>query len=62
MNRVFEYTGREGPVVTNRLILRSKTMINRDAYEITDNEIRNYDYSFQSRLFGGTSQVNIHMD
>ena len=47
MKRIFEYTGTHGQVITNILILRSKTMIDEDEYEIIDNEISSYDISFQ---------------
>ena len=54
MKRILEYTGREGPVITNTLTLRSKTMIDEDEYNVIDNEISNYDNSFQPGSFGGT--------
>ena len=47
MNMTFEYTGRKDPVVTNKLTLRSKTMIGEDEYDTIDNDVGNYDNSFQ---------------
>ena len=55
MKRIIEYTGREGPVVTNTMILRSKTILDEDEYEMIDNRIGDYDNSFQLGSFGGSS-------
>ena len=45
MRRIFEYAGKYGFVINYTLPLRSKTMIDEDAYEIVDNEIGNYNTS-----------------
>ena len=59
MKSIFGYTGTYDPVITNTLTLRSKSMINEDEYKIVDNEISNYDNSFEPGLFRGTSQVDV---
>ena len=59
IKRVFDYTGKYVPVITNTLTLKSKTMIDEDEYDMIDNVICNYDNSFQSGSFGGTSQVDV---
>ena len=61
VKRIFEYIGSKGPVITNTLTLRSKTLIDKDKYEIIDNEIGNYNNSFQPGSFGGTSQVDVSL-
>ena len=54
MKRIFEYTGTYGLVLTHILTLRSKTMIDEDEYDIIDNNIGNYDNSFQPGSFVDT--------
>ena len=60
-NMIFEYAGAYGPVIKNTPTLRSKAMIDEDKDEIIDNEIGNYDNSFQPESFGGTSQVVVSL-
>ena len=43
MKRIFEYKGREVPVIRNTLILSSKFMIDDDEYYIIYNDISNCD-------------------
>ena len=52
---IVEYTGREGSVLTNTLMLRSKTMIDKDKHDMIYNEIGNYDNTFQPVSFEGSS-------
>ena len=59
MKTISEHAEREGTVIKNTIILRSKTMIYEDEYEIIDNDIGNYDNSFQPGSFGGSSQVKL---
>ena len=59
MKLIFEYTRKYGPVITNTLILRSKTMIDKDEYDIIENGIDDYDNSFQPGSFGGDSHVYV---
>ena len=63
MKSIFEYTIREGLVVTNTTMLISKTMIDEDedVYDMIDNGIGNYDNSFQPGSFGGSSQVGVSL-
>ena len=55
MKKIFENTGRKGPVITNTLTLRSKIMIDEDEYDMIDSDIGNYDNSFQPGSLGGIS-------
>ena len=59
MKRIFEYTGRESHMITNTMMLRSKTMLDEDEYDIIDNGIGDYDNLFQSGFFGWSSQVDV---
>ena len=58
---IFEYIGTKGPVITNTLLLEYKSMIDEDEYSIVDNGICNCGNSFRPGLFGGTSQVDLHL-
>ena len=42
-------------------MLSSKTMIDEDEYDIINNDISNYDNSFQSGTFGGSSEVDVSL-
>ena len=42
-------------------MLRSKTMIDEDEYDMIDNGIGNCDNSFQTGSFGGSSQVDVSL-
>ena len=61
MKRIFKYEGREGPIITEILMLRYKTMIDEDEYDITYNGIGNSDNSFKPEPFGGTFQVDVNL-
>ena len=43
------------------MMLRFKTMIDEDEYEMIDNGIGDYDNSFEPGLLGGSSQVDVSL-
>ena len=43
------------------MMLRAKTMLDEDEYDMIDNRIDDYNNSFQPGSFGGSSQVDVNL-
>ena len=47
MKRIIDHIVNKGPVITNALTISSETMIDKDEYNIIENDIGHCDNSFQ---------------
>ena len=61
IKRIFKYTDREDPVIKNKMLLWSKTILDEGKYQMIDNGIGDYDNLFKPGLFGGSSYVDVSL-
>ena len=61
MKKIVDYTGNKVPLIWNTMMLSSDTMVDKDEFDIINNDIGYSDNIFQPGTFRGSSEVDVSL-